>query len=122
MSVNATSDVSRRIMAEERCLAAEARADHAEKALLMSQDFYERRFRRLRTWVTDEVRPLSEEVYLRYWNIVANGAATPGEQFAVDDHAWTTRDDLPVCSRCGVVRNVDKVTRCRGSLPAVRTR
>ena len=45
-------------------------------------------------------------------------APTPTE----DAHVWTTRDGLPVCSRCGVVRNAGRVTPCKGTLPAVEVR
>ena len=39
-----------------------------------------------------------------------------------DGHVWQERDGLPVCSRCGGVRNADKVTPCKGVLPAVEVR
>lgn len=40
----------------------------------------------------------------------------------VEAHEWQRRDGLPVCRRCGVVRNREHATSCRGALPVVQTR
>jgi hypothetical protein len=45
-----------------------------------SVDWYQQRFNALRTWVNQEVKPLSEETAHRYFAIVANGAPAPHEQ------------------------------------------
>lgn len=37
-------------------------------------------------------------------------------------HMWTHVDDLPVCSRCGVVRRAGGETVCRGRTPTIATR
>lgn len=42
-------------------------------------DWYQQRFNRLRTWVEDEVRPLSSDVARRYYSICANGSPAPHE-------------------------------------------
>lgn len=42
-------------------------------------DWYQQRFNRLRRWVEEEVRPLSQEVAHRYYAIVANGSPAPHE-------------------------------------------
>jgi hypothetical protein len=54
--------------------------EYMQKRIDSNNDFYQVRFNRLRKWVKEEVGPLSEEVEHRYWNIVANGSATPHEQ------------------------------------------
>jgi hypothetical protein len=45
-----------------------------------SVDWYQQRFNALRTWVHQEVKPLSEEAAHRYFAIVANGSPAPHEQ------------------------------------------
>jgi tetratricopeptide (TPR) repeat protein len=45
-----------------------------------SVDWYQQRFNALRTWVNQEVKPLSEETANRYFAIVANGSPAPHEQ------------------------------------------
>jgi hypothetical protein len=62
--------------------------------------------------IAEEHLPRVEAVIMR-----AVGALPGG-----DGHAWHERDGLPVCSRCGVVRNADKVTLCKGVRPIVETR
>ncbi len=42
-------------------------------------DWYQQRFNRLRQWVEEEVKPLSQEVAHRYYAIVANGSPAPHE-------------------------------------------
>lgn len=37
-------------------------------------------------------------------------------------HEWSERRGLTVCSRCGMVRNRDRDTLCKGTLPTVQTR
>jgi hypothetical protein len=44
-----------------------------------SQDWYGQRFQRLRRWIDEEVRPLSDELATRYFSICANGIADPYE-------------------------------------------
>lgn len=38
------------------------------------------------------------------------------------EHVWSPIDGVWACTQCGVVRNLDKQTRCRGALPAIKTR
>lgn len=55
------------------------RLEAAEDRLEKSTDWYQQRFSRLRTWVEDEVRPLSSDVARRYYAICANGSPAPHE-------------------------------------------
>lgn len=53
--------------------------DDARNGLERSTDWYQQRFNRLRRWVEEEVRPLSDEVARRYYSICANGSPAPHE-------------------------------------------
>jgi hypothetical protein len=44
-----------------------------------STDWYQQRFNRLRRWVEEEVKPISEEAAHRYFAICANGSPAPHE-------------------------------------------
>jgi hypothetical protein len=51
----------------------------AEKSVARQTDWYQQRFNRLRTWVKEEVEPLSKDVAHRYFGICANGSPAPHE-------------------------------------------
>lgn len=57
--------------------------DEAVRSKQFSADWYGQRFQRLRRWVNEEVKPLSEDVARRFFAICANGAADPYEP-----HEW----------------------------------
>lgn len=50
-----------------------------ESRLERQTDWYQQRFNRLRQWVNEEVKLLSEEVATRYFSICANGSPAPHE-------------------------------------------
>jgi len=51
----------------------------AHRRLERSTDWYQQRFDALRSWVKNEVEPLSREVAHRFFAIVANGSPAPNE-------------------------------------------
>lgn len=58
---------------------AEAYEAEVAKRIESNTDWYQQRFDRLRAWVLNEVKPLSEDVAHRYFAIVANGSPAPHE-------------------------------------------
>ena len=56
-----------------------AERDAGAKALERTHEHNERRYARLRRWVTEEVAPMSKEAETHYYNIIANGKATTFE-------------------------------------------
>lgn len=50
--------------------------------------------------------------------------ATNANRMSSPGHEWTPheREGWSVCSRCGMVRNYDRETPCRGALPKIRQR
>ena len=57
----------------------EEELDKFSDRLEKQTDWYQQRFNRLRRWVNEEVKPLSEEVAHRYFSICANGSPAPHE-------------------------------------------
>lgn len=65
--------------------------DTVRDRLEISTDWYQQRFNRLRKWVKEEVRPLSEDAAHRYYAICANGSPAPHESADWTDTLYAAR-------------------------------
>jgi hypothetical protein len=85
--------------------------DEAISSRDFSRDWYGQRFQRLRRWIDEEVRPLSEAVARRYFSICANGTADPYEPQEWRDtiHGQTIRAEQAERERDRLAAEVERL-------------